>query len=90
MTVYTKYADPWEDDPGSTTPIDAAGMDHIEEGIESGHEELQAHIDDDANPHAVTAAQAGAVAAQAGAANIWVQASEPTALATGDLWVKTS
>jgi hypothetical protein len=34
--AYTKYHNAWADYPATTTPLDAAGLDHIEQGIADG------------------------------------------------------
>ena len=51
--------------------------------------DFNAHVTNTANPHSVTAAQTGAVAAKAGASNMWVQNTEPTGANVDDLWFNT-
>lgn len=40
---YTKYNDPWADSPSTSTPILAAALDHIEDGLETVVQEWQDH-----------------------------------------------
>lgn len=55
MSDYTKNHDPWVDYPSTSTPLTAAKLDVMEAGIDTAHSELQAHLDDAADAHNVTA-----------------------------------
>jgi len=56
------------------------------------HAQIDTHLASTSNPHSVTAAQAGALAAAAfsGLAKITVGTSAPGSPGTGDLWVDTN
>jgi hypothetical protein len=50
--AYTKVHEAWEDDPSIATPILAAGLDQIEEGIQDAHDAIDAHLVDGTAAHA--------------------------------------
>jgi len=55
MTAYSKFYAAWEDSPSTDTPITAASLDHIEEGIETAAAEVTAHIADTIDAHDASA-----------------------------------
>ena len=53
--AYTKVHESWEDDPSVATPILAADLDQIEEGIQDAHDAIDGHIADGSAAHAASA-----------------------------------
>lgn len=67
----------WEDEPSTATPVSAANLNKLEQGVDSAHAELHAHEGLIA-PHAATAAAtADRLALRDGAAKL--QTATPTA-----------
>lgn len=63
--AYTKVHEAWEDSPSTATPIDAASLDQIEEGIQDAHDTADAattaiadHLADTVAAHAASAISA--------------------------------
>ncbi len=74
-------------------------LEEVREAVDEApsSEDLDNHITDTDNPHAVAKSDVGLdnvvnerqTVAKEGGKNIWVQSAEPTAEATGDLWIET-
>ena len=54
MSDYTKNTT-WQDSPSTATPITAAKLNHMEDGIDTAHSELDAHIADTTDAHDASA-----------------------------------